>query len=119
MSRKGIIQMKDKLEFIALLSRELPDHSIGAVVELGQTLMRQGHKHAGLACALCNGVIDQDEFERRTERIRQKLAKLLDVLGIRVRYGGDPRGFTVKLRLKSGRYNTWGGAEDGWGVPGS
>ena len=31
--------------------------------------------------------------------------------------GGDPRGYCTKLRLKSGRYNTWGGAEDGWGVP--
>ena len=31
--------------------------------------------------------------------------------------GGDPRGYTLKLRLPSGKGNTWGGDECGWGVP--
>ena len=34
-------------------------------------------------------------------------------------FGGDPRGYTVKLKRPDGRYNTWGGAESGWGVEGS
>lgn len=28
----------------------------------------------------------------------------------------DPRGYPVKLELPSGRYNTWGGAEGGFGI---
>lgn len=30
---------------------------------------------------------------------------------------GDPRGYVVKLKLASGRYNTWGGPDCGWGIP--
>src|SRR5262245_26820756 len=108
---------RDKFEFVAVLTRELPDHSIAAVVELAQTVMRQGLRHGGLACALCDGVFDQDGYELRQSRIREKLSKLLRVLGIGVTYGGDPRGYTVKLQFKSKRSNTWG--DDGYGVPGS
>lgn len=32
-------------------------------------------------------------------------------------FGGDPRGYTVKLLLPDGTYNTWGGFECGLGVP--
>lgn len=34
-----------------------------------------------------------------------------------VRFSGDPRGFTVRLLLPSGTYNTLGGASEGYGVP--
>lgn len=110
---------RDRLELVAVLTRELPGQPVGVVVELAQAVMRHGHRHGGLACALCNGVIEQDEYERRQGKIRDKLTGLLGVLGIGVKFGGDPRGFTVKLLLPSKRSNTWGGEEDGWGVPGS
>lgn len=43
---------------------------------------------------------------------------MAESLGVTLELGGDPRGYTVKLMTpKSGRYNTWGGAECGWGVP--
>ena len=35
----------------------------------------------------------------------------------RPRFHGDPRGYVLKIMLPSGRYNTWGGAESGYGVP--
>lgn len=31
-----------------------------------------------------------------------------------VRFADDPRGASVKMQLHSGRYNGFGGAEDGW-----
>lgn len=31
-----------------------------------------------------------------------------------VRFADDPRGASVKMQLRSGRYNGFGGAEDGW-----
>ncbi len=38
--------------------------------------------------------------------------------GFGVTTGGDPRGYVVHLMLKSKRYNTMGGAEHGYGIPG-
>lgn len=107
----------ERLEFVAALSRELPNHSIRSVLELAKTAMRQGATYGRLAVALCNGEIDQPEYDKRTERIEQRLNKLLGVLGIEANYGGDPRGYTVKLVFPSRRSNTFGG--DGWGVPNS
>lgn len=45
-----------------------------------------------------------------------KLHAIADHYGATVKLGGDPRGYVVKLILASGRHNTWGGAESGWGV---
>lgn len=33
------------------------------------------------------------------------------------KFSGDPRGYTVKLLLPSGSFNTMGGLEEGFGVP--
>lgn len=41
----------------------------------------------------------------------------LEKQGVVPDFGGDPRGYTVKLLLPDGSYNTWGGFECGWGVP--
>lgn len=48
------------------------------------------------------------------EKIRAYAKGLPNVKG--VKFTGDPRGYCVRLMLEDGRYNTWGGAEDGWGV---
>jgi hypothetical protein len=52
-------------------------------------------------------------------RIRALVSSLPTVNGqpIRVRFGGDPRGYTVKLTMPDGRYDTWGGPAEGIGVP--
>lgn len=36
--------------------------------------------------------------------------------GATVKFNGDPRGYVVKLGLPSGRYNTWGGKGEGYGI---
>ena len=37
--------------------------------------------------------------------------------GLKFEIDGDPRGFAIKLKTpKTGRYNTWGGRETGWGI---
>jgi len=108
---------EERYRFISVLTRELPNHSIGAILELAQIVLRQSARHGRLAVALCNGDVDQEEYDRKQERIRQRLTPLLDVLGIGVAFGGDPRGYTVKLQFDSKVSNTWG--NDGYGVPGS
>lgn len=46
---------------------------------------------------------------RATCRCRGKILK--------PHFGGDPRGYTVKVKLPSGVHNTFGGSEEGYGVP--
>jgi hypothetical protein len=45
------------------------------------------------------------------------VARVLIYAGIETQFkvGGDPRGYCLKITLPDGNYNTWGGAEDGWG----
>ena len=50
-------------------------------------------------------------------RARQRIAEACKPWGIKPNFSGDPRGCCVKLLLPSGRYNSWGGAEDGFCVP--
>ena len=54
--------------------------------------------------------------DKADARALAKLQAIADRYGAKVKLGGDPRGYVVKLILASGRHNTWGGAPDGWGV---
>lgn len=56
-------------------------------------------------------------IEREEARAQKNVIAACSELGLVPDFGGDPRGYTVKVKLPSGRYNTWGGKEDGWGVP--
>lgn len=75
----------------------------------------------------CNGYVHErtgreDEAaklrdEKRAERIEAKVRDMAGQLGIKVHFNGDPRGAAVKIHTpKCGRYNSFGGAEDGWCV---
>jgi len=55
-------------------------------------------------------------LERREAQIERRIGHLAAYIGCGVKFTGDPRGYCVRLILPDGRYNTWGGAEDGWGV---
>jgi len=106
----------ERAEFVGVLVRELPDHSIGAVAELAGKLIRLAIEYDKIQTRACNGESRPTDDDRE-KAIEERARKLLDGLGIAVKFGGDPRGFTMRLTLKSGLYNTWGGAEEGWGVP--
>lgn len=109
---------KDRDEFVAVLTRELPDWSIGQVVDLAAKLMRYGRLSHRLAEALCNRELTAAEERQDTandERIRLLVATL--GVGFGCMISGDPRGATVKLILPSRRSNSFGG--EGWCVPGS
>lgn len=66
--------------------------------------------------------------QRREQTIEETIRRLVQThlpFVEKVAFGGDPRGYTVRLyapdRRHEGRniYNTWGGSEHGLGVPGS
>jgi len=50
-------------------------------------------------------------------RASQRIEAACNPWGIKPKFNGDPRGACVKLILPSGRYNSWGGKEDGYCVP--
>jgi hypothetical protein len=97
-------------EFIVAMAREFPAARAEQLVEL----MRLAKRHDALAVRECNV---GDVTDTAWERIQAKIGELCKEIGCKVKCGGDPRGYTVKVFLPSGRYNTWGGAEEGWGVP--
>jgi hypothetical protein len=57
------------------------------------------------------------EVRCRECRAKNRIETVCKPLGIGVKFSGDPRGFCVKLMLKSGKFNSWGGASEGYGVP--
>lgn len=58
-----------------------------------------------------------EKYARGTERLENSIRELATSFpGIDgVRFYGDPRGYTVRLLLATGRSNTWGGDGE-WGV---
>lgn len=131
----GHATKKDREEFVAILSRECPLIDAVRVAQIAGRIMRHAATIGRLAEESCNGHpmqgnahIDaqrlnklQDAWDARIERQEQAaqahITKAAEELGLVPDFGGDPRGYTVKIKLPSGRYNTWGGKEDGWGVP--
>ena len=57
-----------------------------------------------------------DKWEQRNADAEAAIVKLCQELGdCTPIFDGDPRGYMVKLKLPTGRYNNLGG--EGWGVP--
>lgn len=126
---------KEREQFIAQLTRALPDQPPHIVAHRARLLMRHAATHGRLEVESCNGhpaqgsptmpaaAINrlQDKWDARIEKreaqIERRITEIAAELGLTVDFGGDPRGYTVKLHLPNGAYNTWGGKESGYGVP--
>lgn len=103
--------------FTAHLVRCYLGHPVTCVVDDAATLCRLAKRHYALSVALCNGTVEQAEYDRRQAAIGQRINRVLERYpGTSAEFGGDPRGYTVKLHLPSHVYNTWGGEESGWGI---
>lgn len=66
--------------------------------------------------AECSGTLTARQKARR-QRAEGFILAMCEALGFSVRFGGDPRGYTTKITFPDGSWNTFGGREDGWGVP--
>lgn len=100
---------KDREQAIADLTAEgWPLADIRAVLRNAATLTR----YAEMACniELTPGDIAREQAAER--RVRALATRR----GATVKFNGDPRGYVVKLGLPSGKYNTWGGRESGYGI---
>lgn len=108
---------KDRDEFVAVLAREATGKTIREIITAAGILCRLGRAYLRLQEIDCNtGLSDR---ERATEsRVESRIRATAATIGVSaVRFGGDPRGATVKLVLPSGLTNDW--CREGWCVPGS
>ncbi|AXQ69063.1 hypothetical protein HOU02_gp146 [Caulobacter phage CcrBL9] len=68
----------------------------------------------------CNGYRDETAEkldERRRQTLEAKAGEIAKRYGVALTFGGDPRGSALKIKTPhTGRYNGFGGREDGWAV---
>ena len=72
-----------------------------------------------IAVDLCNGDIEQHQFEKRKTALLHRLSAFEAPYKIRFEIGGDPRGYVTRISSTSKqpiRGNTWGGDEEGYGI---
>lgn len=88
---------RDYFETVALVDR---------LIGLGRRARRNAEN-------LCN-IPDAPDLR---DSICKAVARVLRAAELDVPFtvGGDPRGYCLKIILPSRRYNTMGGAEEGWG----
>lgn len=130
---------RERETFIARFMRDAatahPEVSAEDAHRAALLLLRHATTHGRLAVMSCNGHPAQVSslpaerinalqdrwdawIEKREAQIEKRMRAILAPFpAFAVTFGGDPRGYTVKLKLPSGAYNTWGGSEDGFGVP--
>ena len=114
-------EQKQEREYaLRMVKESFPTLTLEQATKLQDKLYVAGCKAKRNAVALCNGDYEQDHYEQEHDKIRANLDKHLKKLGVTLDYhlGGDPRGYCLKAWLPNGAYNTWGGAEEGfgWGI---
>lgn len=104
-------QAQRRAQAITVVARNFPH--VKDVARLQDDLHNLGVQCQRNAEKLCNveGYLDQ------RVALRGKLAKLKKKHGVEFEASvqGDPRGYCLKVIMPQGDYNTWGGAEDGYG----
>ena len=106
---------KDKLREVVSLEANagLSDDNIilltAAVVRIAKDLQRTAVKE-------CNRILTLGEKSTQA-CLEFELESLAKLYGLRFSVDGDPRGYVVKLHTpKSGKFNSFGGQEEGWGI---
>lgn len=104
-------QAKRRAESIAVVSRNFPGAKDAA--RLQDDLHVLGIKCQRNAEKLCN----LENYTDQRDQLRAKLSQIAKRHGVELvaSVTGDPRGYCLKVKMPLGDYNTWGGAEDGYG----
>jgi hypothetical protein len=86
-----------------------PDATLTNPVKLCKRLRRAETEANRLAVDWCNGLIDEATWETGSERIRDRVNRILGT--DRVWINGDPRGYALKVDLQpeESLHKDWGG----------
>ena len=116
--------------------REQYERAAELTAVLVDNLCKQGDKRLLFAPQIANGAVElliladrlhryaetacnyqlTPQQEKREKALADRVLAICGGWNVSVKFGGDPRGFVVKLMLPDGSYNTWGGKEEGWGI---
>ena len=106
---------KTEAEFLCAMIEEFDNSYI--TQEACIRLLSLAKSHQRIEVMRCN-VGDTDYLMKRQRALRSSMTKVGNTINATLKFGGDPRGFTVKVMMpKTKLYNSWGGAEEGYGVP--
>jgi hypothetical protein len=96
-----------------ILAEAFPNLNPEQITKLQTKLHNLGVKCKENATNLCNIA----DYQDRRDELRDEVENVIKKFGVSFKYKvtGDPRGLCFKVILPTGRYNSWGGAEDGWG----
>ena len=100
---------KAKLEFVYAMAK----HSAVSLNDCYR-LMRYGATVGQLAETACNRELTEREI-RKDEKVQMDIIEILAPHDCSAKFGGDPRGCTVKIRVPDGYTNDWG--QEGICVP--
>jgi hypothetical protein len=121
---------KDRDEFVGVIVEECGTESAkkvyrrnvpagerrGSAVEMARAILRDSSTLQRLAVEECNRELTPREV-CQIGAARERIEEACKPWGIKPHFHGDPRGACVKMLLPSGRWNSMGGAEDGYCVP--
>ncbi|HUX02461.1 MAG TPA: hypothetical protein VMY35_15980 [Phycisphaerae bacterium] len=117
---------KDRDEFIGVIVQECNagrdrNHAVSdAGVNLARLILRNAATMQRLAERACSVEMSERQATREEKQdaaCQARIEAACKPWGIVPTFNGDPRGAVVKLILPSGRWNSWGGKEDGFCVP--
>ena len=98
---------KDRAEFLAIMTQELPGYTAHHVAEICRNLCmlaQTARRYAVIDCTI--GLTESQA--RADERNDARIRALVESVGCGVVLSGDPRGAVVKVTVPSGRTNDWG-----------
>jgi hypothetical protein len=120
------MKREDYQSLLTVLREESEGMSFEDARVVANRLRFYATKLDAIATRQCNGHQtpqgDWDEVaakldDEREAKIEDSVRKIGVTYGLQFHFDGDPRGFVLKMKTpKSGRYNTWGGRETGWGI---
>lgn len=108
---KGDMKRRDEAVEAFMRAFKLEFRDAAMLVDRLMMLGRRAQRNAENLCNVQDYVDKQDSIVKAVQ-------KTLTEAGVSAKFkvGGDPRGYCLKIGLPDGSYNTWGGAEEGWGV---
>lgn len=86
--------------------------AINRLLALGSKTRRWALRECNVACRTD---AERARRDKQKDELRAEVEFVAGALGLTAEMDTDPRGYTIKLKLPSGRYNSWDG--ESWGVP--
>lgn len=112
MDKQKAIALAELAAIIASETDTSPNFAVRFAVKLiGYSNRLQRYHETG-----CNYGLN-DKQKASVERLRERARADVKEIGLTINhFNSDPRGYAIYLTLPSGRYNSFGGAESGWGI---